>query len=61
MRRPPVSGLEHHLTLLSGALTVTVENEAYHLKQNDCLRYRLFGATRFETGRAAATYLLALA
>lgn len=59
--KPSVPGLEHHLTLLSGALTVTVETETYHLKQNDCLRYRLFGATRFETGRSSASYLLALA
>ena len=30
--KPPVPGLEHHLTLLSGALTVTVEEETYRLQ-----------------------------
>lgn len=59
--KPPVAGLEHHLTMLKGALSVTVENEAYALKEGDCLRYRLFGASRFETGRSAASYLIALA
>lgn len=58
--KPSVAGLEHHLTLLIGALTVTVEDETCHLQPGDCLRYRLFGATRFETARAAASYLLAL-
>ena len=38
-----------------------MEEETYRLQPGDCLRYRLFGATRFETGRAAASYLLALA
>jgi transcriptional regulator with XRE-family HTH domain len=59
--KPPVAGLEHHLTMLKGALTVTVEGEAYALKEGDCLRYRLFGASRFETGRTAASYLIVLA
>lgn len=59
--KPPVAGLEHHLTMLKGALSVTVEGETYALKEGDCLRYRLFGASRFETRRSAASYLIALA
>jgi transcriptional regulator with XRE-family HTH domain len=59
--KPPVAGLEHHLTMLRGALSVTVEGETYVLKEGDCLRYRLFGASRFETGRSAAYYLIVLA
>jgi transcriptional regulator with XRE-family HTH domain len=59
--KPPVAGLEHHLTLLKGALTVTVEGETYVLREGDCLRYRLFGASRFETGRSSASYLIVLA
>ena len=59
--KPSVAGLEHHLTMLKGALSITVEGETYELKEGDCLRYRLFGATRFETRRAAASYLIVLA
>lgn len=59
--KPPVAGLEHHLTMLKGALSVTVEGESYALKEGDCLRYRLFGSSRFETGRSAASYLMVLA
>src|ERR1700722_1886344 len=59
--KPPVAGLEHHLTMLKGALTVTVEGETYALREGDCLRYRLFGASRFETGRSVAIYLIVLA
>ncbi|HLH88581.1 MAG TPA: XRE family transcriptional regulator [Xanthobacteraceae bacterium] len=56
-----VAGLEHHLIMLKGALSVTVEGEIHSLKEGDCLRYRLFGATRFETRRSAASYLIVLA
>src|ERR1700722_9943922 len=59
--KPPVAGLEHHLTMLKGALTVTVEGETYALREGDCLRYRLFGSSRFETRRSPASYLIVLA
>ncbi len=59
--KPPVIGQEHHLIMLSGSLTVSVEGATHRLKLGDCLRYRLFGASRFETGRAAASYLMVLA
>jgi len=59
--KPPIVGQEHHLVMLSGALTVTVEGATHRLKPGDCLRYRLFGSTRFETGRSAASYLIVLA
>jgi transcriptional regulator with XRE-family HTH domain len=58
--KPPVVGQEHHLMMLSGVLTVSVEEETYRLKEGDCLRYRLFGSSRFLTGRSAASYFLAL-
>ncbi|WP_408983681.1 helix-turn-helix domain-containing protein [Rhabdaerophilum sp.] len=46
---PPRPGLEHHLVMLEGALTLTVEGVAHELRPGDCLRYVLHGATRFET------------
>lgn len=58
---PPVEGLEHHLVMLSGALTLTVENTAHTLTTGDCLRYRLHGPTLFEAGPdEPARYLLFL-
>lgn len=59
--KPPVIGQEHHLVMLSGALTVTAEGATHRLKAGDCLRYRLFGPSRFETGRSAASYFIVLA
>ncbi|WP_171102423.1 MULTISPECIES: helix-turn-helix domain-containing protein [unclassified Ruegeria] len=58
---PPRPGQEHHLILLDGALTLTVDGTAHALNAGDCLRYHLAGPTRFETGPArGARYLLVL-
>lgn len=58
---PPRSGLEHHLVMLEGRLTVTLDGTAHHLRAGDCLRYQLFGASAFETpAAAAARYMLFL-
>lgn len=55
----PRPGLEHHLILLEGALSVTIEGETHHLAPGDCLRYRLFGASVFCTPPAhSARYFL---
>lgn len=57
--RPPRPGLEHHLWLQDGALTVTLGAAAHTLSPGDCLRYRLFGTSAFETpAEAGASYLL---
>ena len=59
---PTLPGLEHHLYLLEGALTVTVETTAYSLKAGDCLRYHSYGKTAFETpADQSARYILVLA
>lgn len=57
---PAIAGQEHHLVLLEGALTVTVEDEAHTLGPGDCLRYRLLGPSRFETADQGARYILAI-
>lgn len=57
----PVAGLEHHLWMLEGTLTVDVDGATHRLRPGDCLRYRLSGPSRFEAaGRRAARYLVAL-
>jgi len=59
--RPPRPGLEHHLVLLEGALTMTLEEDTHVLAPGDALRYRLFGPSAFQTGPdAGARYILFL-
>ncbi|MEM1005552.1 MAG: helix-turn-helix domain-containing protein [Pseudomonadota bacterium] len=58
---PPKPGQEHHLIVLDGVLTLTVDGTAHDLNGGDCLRYHLSGPTRFQTGTArGARYLLVL-
>jgi transcriptional regulator with XRE-family HTH domain len=56
---PPRPGLEHHLLLREGALRVFLDETSHQLSPGDCLRYRLAGASRFETPPdTGADYLL---
>jgi quercetin dioxygenase-like cupin family protein len=45
--RPPVPGLEQHIWVLDGALEVTAQDVEQRLAAGDCLRLRVWGATRF--------------
>ncbi|WP_145154547.1 helix-turn-helix domain-containing protein [Pseudomonas oryzihabitans] len=54
----PRPGLEHHLLLLEGELQLWIEEQSYRLGVGDCLRYRLWGSSRFLSGPAGARYLL---
>jgi transcriptional regulator with XRE-family HTH domain len=57
----PVAGLEHHLWMLDGLLTLEVDGSVFHLRAGDCLRYVLSGSTRFHcTGKRDARYLVAI-
>lgn len=56
--QPPRPGLEHHIILTEGELTVTIEGRRYDLRPGDCLRYKLFGQSEFSTGRLPARYYL---
>lgn len=58
---PPKPGQEHHLIVLDGELTLTVDGTSHVLGGGDCLRYHLSGVTRFETGPSrGARYILVL-
>lgn len=57
---PSVPGHEHHLVMLSGALTVTIGDEEHRLEAGDCLRYQLFGFSKFQTGVDPASYFIVL-
>lgn len=57
--RSPRPGLEHHLVLVEGALSITVEGRDFELGPGDCLRYRLDGPSTFSTPAASgARYFL---
>jgi transcriptional regulator with XRE-family HTH domain len=57
----PRPGLEHHLYLLAGGLELEVEGCAHRLSPGDCLRWRLYGPSRFlSLGPGPARYVLAL-
>jgi transcriptional regulator with XRE-family HTH domain len=52
-------GLEHHLVLLDGQLSLAIGDRAYELRAGDCLRYQLYAATEFKTpDNSGAKYLL---
>jgi len=57
--KPPRPGLEHHLVMVEGRLTITVDGQVHDLKSGDCLRYQLHGESRFEASQdAGAVYYL---
>lgn len=57
----PVAGLEHHLWMLEGALTLEVSGRVFQLRAGDCVRYVLSGPSRFAVqGRRAARYVIAM-
>jgi transcriptional regulator with XRE-family HTH domain len=56
---PPVPGLEQHIWVLSGTLDLTLDNHLHRLRPGDCLRFRLFGTSRFEApGPGPARYAI---
>ena len=58
---PGVQGLEQHIWMLKGVLMLTVEGTQHTIRRGDCIRFRLFGPTRFEApGPDDAHYLVAV-
>lgn len=56
---PALAGMEQHIWMLSGHLALSVDGATHLLAAGDCLRFRLFGPTRFEApGPGAARYVL---
>ncbi|MEO3876651.1 XRE family transcriptional regulator [Nonomuraea sp. B12E4] len=44
---PPVPGLEQHIWVLEGSVEITSDGHAHTVEAGDCLRFRLWGASRF--------------
>jgi transcriptional regulator with XRE-family HTH domain len=57
---PSVAGMEQHVWMLAGRLDLTVHGVTHRLEAGDCLRFRLFGATRFACPGPAARYVIAM-
>ena len=58
---PPRPGLEHHLLLIEGRLSISVDGQSYELEPGDCLRYQLFGSSAFATPeQCPARYILVI-
>jgi transcriptional regulator with XRE-family HTH domain len=56
---PPRPGLEHHLLLIEGRLSVTLDKARHDLGSGDCLRYHLLGKSAFSTpDDSGARYVL---
>lgn len=57
----PSPGIEHHIVLISGELSLTFENKTYAMKPRDCLRVKVYGASRFQnSGTTHATYIVVI-
>jgi transcriptional regulator with XRE-family HTH domain len=57
----PIAGLEHHLWMLEGAITIDVDGSSFALRTGDCVRYVLNGPSKFQNaGRRAARYVIAM-
>jgi transcriptional regulator with XRE-family HTH domain len=58
---PSVPGLEQHVWVLDGDVEITVEDRVHLLHTGDCLRFRLWGASRFRcVGTSPVRYALLL-
>ena len=59
--QPPQPGMEQHIWMLDGLLDYTLDGVTYRLQMGDCLRFRLYGPTRFSCpGPLGAHYLIAI-
>ncbi|NUO99752.1 MAG: helix-turn-helix transcriptional regulator [Nonomuraea sp.] len=45
--QPPVPGLEQHIWVREGTVEITANGRAHTLEAGDCLRFRLWGRSRF--------------
>jgi transcriptional regulator with XRE-family HTH domain len=53
-------GLEHHLWMLEGSLSLEICETTFQLGKGDCIRYVLSGPSRFMCGKRPARYVIAL-
>ncbi|MEV0012058.1 XRE family transcriptional regulator [Streptomyces sp. NPDC047973] len=55
----PVPGVEQHIWVLEGTVEITVDGAVHTVNEGDCLRFRLYGPSRFHCpGPARVRYAL---
>ncbi|MEV6263121.1 XRE family transcriptional regulator [Streptomyces sp. NPDC051784] len=55
----PVPGVEQHIWVLDGTVEITVDGAVHTVSEGDCLRFRLYGPSRFRCpGPARVRYAL---
>lgn len=56
---PPIQGLEQHIWLQSGELTISMDAQSWTLQAGDCLRFHLTGKSSFTAHpQGGARYIL---
>ena len=53
-------GLEHHLWMLEGYLSLEVQGRTFQLGKGDCIRYVLSGSSRYVSGKGAVRYVISM-
>ena len=53
-------GLEHHLWMLEGTLSLEIEGMTSRLEKGDCVRYLLAGPSKFVCGKRPARYVISM-
>jgi transcriptional regulator with XRE-family HTH domain len=53
-------GLEHHLWMLEGALSLEIHSTTFKIGKGDCIRYVITGPSKFLSGRRPARYVIAM-
>lgn len=53
-------GLEHHLWMLEGMVTLETNGVSFRLAKGDCLRYVLSAPSKFVCGKRTARYVIAM-
>ena len=53
-------GLEHHLWMIEGRLSLEIGGTRFDLEKGDCVRYVLSGPSRFVSGKRGTRYLISM-
>jgi transcriptional regulator with XRE-family HTH domain len=55
-----VTGLEHHLWMLEGALSLEIHGKTFEIRKGDCIRYVVNGPSTFMCGKRPARYVISM-
>jgi transcriptional regulator with XRE-family HTH domain len=55
-----VAGLEHHLWMLEGVLSLEIHGTTFQIGKGDCIRYVVTGPSKFLCGKRPARYVISM-